>query len=215
MAAPKRAPVPDARRDLHKELAAAAALKHQLAKAFGDEQDLTLLRDTIEGETGLDGAIDKVLEQMTLDLANIHGIEKFETMMAARRKRLADRVETLRGMLLNALDILEAKSMERPMARLSLRPVPPKLLITDEAAIPTRFYKQPDPELSKKDLTDFLKSRRDMLAEKLEEIAARLKAGALSDEAAQSASAAAIEAFPPIPGAELDNGSTTIQVKWT
>ena len=215
MAAPKRAPAPDARRDMHKELAAAAALKQQLAEAFGDEQDLALLRDTIEGETGLDGAIDKVLEQMAIDLASIQGIEKFETTMAARRKRLGDRVETMRSILLNALDILELKFVERPIARLTLRPIPPKLLITDEAAIPTRFYKQPDPELSKKTLTEFLKSQRDTLEQKLEEITERRKAGEISDEAATTALQKLSAAFPPVPGAELDNGSTTIQIKWS
>ena len=121
MGAPKKAYTPDARRDMHKELAAAAALKHQIAEAFGDEQDLVLLRDTVEGQTDLDGAIDKVLEQMALDVANIQGLEKFESTMAARRKRLGDRVETMRSMLLNALDILEEKRVERPIALLTLK----------------------------------------------------------------------------------------------
>jgi Gp157 protein len=215
MAAPKKAYVPDARRDMHKEMAAAAALKHQLQEAFGDEHDVTLLRDMIEGETNLDAAIDKVLEQMAMDLANAAGIEKFESTMAARRQRLENRIETMRTMLLNALDILEEKRIERPIALLTKKPVPPKLLVTDEAEIPTLFFKQPDPVLNKAELTAVLKSRRDTLEQKLTEVAERFQANEIDGEAALEIRDRLLAAFPPIPGAELDGGGTTIQVKWS
>lgn len=215
MAAPKKTFVPDARRDMTKELAAAAALKHQLAEAFGEEPDLELLRDMVEGETGLDTAIDKVLEQMAVDVASVQGLERFETTMAARRKRISDRVDTMRSMLLNAMDILEEKSIERPIARLTKRPTAPKLLIVDEAEIPTRFFKQPDPELSKADVTAALKDRRDTLEQKRQELDAKLAAGELSADAVANIWAVVLAAFPPIPGAELDNGGVAIQVKWS
>jgi hypothetical protein len=214
MPSPAKKPLPDPRRDLEKELAAAGALKHQLREAFGDD-DLELLRDTIEGETDLDGAIDKVLEQMALDIANVQGLEKFESTMAARRKRLSDRVETMRTMLLNALDIVEVQFVDRPIARVTRKSLPPKLLIVDEAAIPTRFFKQPDPVLSKADLTDAVKARRDTLKQKTEELDAKLAAGELTAITRMQALTALHAAFPPIPGAELDNGSATIQVRWS
>jgi hypothetical protein len=215
MPAPKKAYVPDARRDMTKELAAAAALKHQLAEAFAGETDLDLVRDMVEGETDLNGAIDKVLEQMAMDVASVQGLEKFESTMAARRKRLCDRVDTMRSMLLNAMDIVEQPRLERPIALLTMKSLPPKLLVTDEAAIPTGFFKQPDPVLSRKDLTDVLKSRRDTLTEKLDEISAAVESGAIAIEQAAEQRARVHAAFPPIPGAELDNGSATIQVKWS
>lgn len=214
-AAAKKVPVVDARRDMQKELAAAGTLKFQLAEAFGEEQDLALLRDMVEGETNLDGAIDRVLEQMAMDVANIQGLEKFESTMAARRKRLGDRVEAMRSMLLNAMDILEERRIERPVALLTLKALPPKLLVTDEAEIPTSFFKQPDPVLSKKDLTDALKDRRDTLEQKLAELRERQEAGEIDAEKATEATQRLIAAFPPIPGAELDNGGATIQVKWS
>jgi len=216
MAAPRKAPVPDARRDLEKELAAAGALKHQLKEAFaGEEQDIALLRDMIEGETDLDGAVDKVLEQMALDVAAVQGLEKFESTMAARRKRISDRVETMRTMLRNALEILEQQNFDRPIARVTLRPVPPKLLITDEAAVPTRYFKQSDPELSKADLTRDLKDRRDTLEQKIAELKERFLVGQMLPEDRDDALAKLQAAFPPIPGAELDNGGITVQVKWS
>ena len=216
MAAPRKSPAPDARRDMAKELAAAAALKHQLREAFGDEQDLVLVRDTIEGETDLDGAVDKVLEQMAMDIANVQGLEKFETTMAARRKRISDRVETMRSMLLNAMDILEVPRIERPIALLTKRGTAPKLLITDEAAIPTMFFKRPEPELSKAALTGALKDRRDTLEQKLAELDNQREEGAIDDEDTfADMRDSLLAAFPPIPGAELDNGSVAIQVKWS
>lgn len=215
MPAPAKKPfAPDARRDMEKELAAAGALKHQLREAFGDETDLTLLRDMIEGETDLDGAIDKVLEQMALDIACVQGLEKFESTMAARRKRLCDRVETMRTMILNAADIVEVKRFTRPLASVTIKDVPPKLLITDEAAIPAAYFKQPDPILSKADLTDALKLRRAVL-EKVSELDARSAAGEVDEETFDRERAALIDTAPSIPGAQLDNGSATIQIKWS
>jgi hypothetical protein len=211
----KKPPASDPRRDLEKELAAAGTLKHQLREAFGDETDLTLLRDMVEGETDLDGAIDKVLEQMALDIANVQGLEKFESTMASRRKRLCDRVETMRTMLLNALDIVEVQSVDRPIARVTRKSLPPKLLIVDEAAIPTAFFKQPDPVLSRADLTDVLKFRRNTLEQRTQELDAKLAAGEISATERRDALAALHAICPPIPGAELDNGSATIQVKWS
>jgi hypothetical protein len=211
MPSPAKKPIPDPRRDLEKELAAAGALKHQLREAFGDETDLTLLRDMVEGETDLDGAIDKVLEQMALDIANAQGIEKFQSTMAARHKRLCDRVETMRTMILNAADIVEVKRFARPLATITVKDVPPKLLIVDEAAIPAMFFQQPDPVLSKAGLTAALKYRRDTLEQQIAELNATLTPGPERDEAM----ARLLAAFPAIPGAELDNGSATIQVRWS
>jgi hypothetical protein len=214
MAVPKKSYVPDARRDMQKEMAAAAALKHQLAEAFGEDHDITLLRDMVEGETNLDAAVDKVLEQMAMDVATVQGLEKFESTMAARRKRIGDRIETMRSMLMNSMEIIEERRLERPIALLTLKSLPPKLFVTDEAEIPTSFFKQPDPVLSKKDLGDALKLHRDAM-DKISELSARRDAGEIDAAAFEASRSALLEAFPPIPGAELDNGSATIQVKWS
>lgn len=215
MVAPRKAPAPDARRDLHKELAAAAALKHQLGEAFGEEQDVTLLRDMVEGETNLDTAVDAVLAQMAMDLAHIEGIKLFKQTMDARQKRLSDRVDTMRAMVLNAMDMLEHLRLDRPLAVLTRKNTPPKLLITDESAIPSSFYDQPPPELSKRALTDALKSRRDTLEQKFGEVRNRVYAGEMSQEAASEALERVAAAFPVIPGAELDNGGIALQIRWS
>ncbi|WP_316214911.1 siphovirus Gp157 family protein [Bradyrhizobium sp. SZCCHNR2035] len=217
MAAPtkRRAAAPSAQRDMEKELAAAGTLKHQLSEIFGDDHDLALLRDTLEGETDLLETLDRVLEQMAVDAANIAGIEKFATTLAARKKRLEDRYSTMETMLLNALTILEERRLERPLALIFTKAKPAKAVITDEAMIPSQFFKTPEPQLSKADLLRALKDHRDTLAQKLAEIAERVEAQAMSEQEAEAARARAVAAFPAIPGAELDAEGTSIQVKWS
>src|SRR5215467_12622270 len=80
------------------------------------------------------------------------------------------RVDTMRTMLAGALEIIEEKRFERPLATITLKPTPRKLLITDEWEIPERFWKRPDPELSKKDLADAIKDYEQTLQGKLDEI---------------------------------------------
>lgn len=213
--AAKRKPAPSAARDMQKELAAAGVLKFQLKEIFGDDSDLDLLRDTIEGETDLHETVDRVLEQMAADEAHVAGIERFAQTMAARKKRIEDRLGTMGTMLKNALEIIEAPRLERPLALIFTRAKPAKVDVTDEAAIPSIYYKTPDPVLSKTELLKALKDRRDTLQQKHDEITERVKAGEMSEEDAAEARDAIEAAFPPIPGAELEEGGTTVQVKWS
>lgn len=214
-AAAKRRVAPDARRDMQKELAAAAAIKYQIGALFGDDADLILLQDSIEGETDLFETIDRVLEQMACDMANVGGIEKFATTMAARKKRLQDRYDNLETMLLNALDIIGERRIERPLALVYTRAKPAKAVINDEALIPAVFFKTPDPELSKADLLAAMKDRRDTLQAKHDEITARVKAGEMNEQEEADARDRLEAAFPPFPGADLDEGGVAVSVKWS
>jgi len=213
---PKKAPAPDARRDLAKELAAAEALKFQLTEIYGEgESDTVLLKDMIEGSTNLLETIDGILAQIAIDGANLAGLDKAKSTMDARKKRLEDRVDTMRTMLASALEILEEKRFERPLATITLKPTPRKVLITEESEIPERFWKRPEPVLSKKDLADELKAHEETLQEKLEEIKTAVEAGVISAEQAEQQRERIRAAFPSIPGAELDGGSTTVQIKFS
>lgn len=202
-------------RDLAKDLAAAQVLKAQLAEMFGEQADADLLRDSIDGETNLFETIDRALAQIAADEANIEGIKKFATTIAARRTRLENRCEALRTILLNVLDMLGERKFERPIATLSMKEVPPALVVTDEASIPAQFWRRPDPVLDKAALTTWLKSIRADFAAKLDEITARLNAGEIDDAKATEDRAAVLAVFPTIPGAELSNGGTSVQIRWS
>jgi hypothetical protein len=216
MAAPKKAPAPDARRDLEKELAAAEALKFQLTSIYGEgEPDTVLLKDMVEGETNLFETIDRILLQITLDEANLVGLDKSKSTMEGRKKRIEGRVDTMRTMLASALEILEQKRFERPLATITLKPTPRKVLVTDEAAIPAQFWKTPDPTLSKKDLADALKSHEETLEGKLDEIKAAVESGVITADQAKEHAERVRAAFPTIPGAELDGCGATVQIKFS
>lgn len=207
--------VPSVSRDMQKDLAAAGALKHQLKELYGEETDVGLVQGMVEGETGLFETIDAVLNQVALDLSNIDGIAKFQTTLAARKKRLEDRVDNMRTMLLNALDILEEKRFERPIATLTVKDTSPKLVIVNESEIPAQYWKSSDPTLDKKELTDALKSHSSTLAQKLAELADRRHSESLSEQAASEAHDRIVAAFPAIPGVELQPGQPTVQIRFS
>lgn len=202
-------------RDLQRDLNAATILKQQLTEMFGEEADADLIRDSIEGETGLFEAIDAVLLQIAADAGHIDGIADATKALGARKKRLENRVEALRTILLNAMDVVGDTRMERPIATMTAKPIAAGLSVTDEAVIPTIYYSQPDPVLDRKKLLDALKSNRDTLEDKLAELSGKIAAGEISEADAGDARARLIAAFPPIPGAELGNGGTTIQIRFS
>jgi hypothetical protein len=205
-----KAPTPA--RDMAQEMAAAAALKEQLKAILGEaETDAAILKDMVEGETDLYGAIDAVVQQIGEDTARVEGIGKFQKALDAREHRLNNRIETLRAMLTNALDMLGTKRMERPIATITLKPVPPKLNVVDESQVPSTFYVRPEPALSRKQLGDALKAR----AEALDALAKEFADAPPDDPAYRQRFDEVIAAHPPIPGAELDNGSVTVQIRFS
>lgn len=213
--AKKASLAPAPARNLANDMAAAQVLKSQLQDAFGEDVDQPLIRDMIEGETGLFEAIDAVLAQIGADMAGIDGIKAFEATLSARKDRLLRRVESLRTMLVTALDMIGERRFERPLATLTLKDVPPKLVVTDEAAIPSEFWKPQDPVLDRKGLGDALKASQRTLEAKLAELAERHAAGEIADSDLPNLRGQIASHFPPIPGAELGNGSVTVQIRFS
>jgi hypothetical protein len=201
-------------RDAAKELAAAAALKDQLQKLFGEDDDMTLLRDSIEGSTDLFEMSDKLLEQMLHDREMIEGIKAVAAKRAARQKRLEDREKLCKSMLLNLLEILEQPRIERPIALVFTRTVPAKAEVTDEAKIPSQFWRTPEPELDLKALLDGLKANREHLSAAETEFTTEIAAGRMTAENAAFMLELAAVRFS-IPGAELSQESVGVTVKWS
>jgi hypothetical protein len=145
---------------LQRETEAARVLREQLAAIVGDDADT--MRDIIEGETNLHELIAKVVADVATDAANVAGIKAHIETMKARQERLESRIEVYRSAILNAMAIGEMKKLELPIATLSRKPTPPKVQITDEAAIPSQFWRRADPTLDKKAISDALKSNQDV-----------------------------------------------------
>lgn len=187
---------------LSKQIEAAKILRDQIADiAAGDPE---FVRDVIEGETDLHECIAALIASIVEDERLAQSIKSYQEDLQARRKRIEDRADLKRALVTTAMEAGELRKLEAPAGTVSLKPVPPKVIVSEEADIPSRFWKPAAPTLDRKTLGEELKAR-EMALRELESIedpeemeAARAKVGA---------------EHPPIPGATLSNGSMTISIR--
>lgn len=92
--------------------------------------------DTIEGETDLIEVAAKLIDRAQECKALIVGIKARADALAARKKRLEDQEKSMRGAVSILMQEAGRRTMELPEATLSLRDLAPKLIVTDEEAIP-------------------------------------------------------------------------------
>lgn len=133
-------------RDLEREAEAAQALRVALATQTDDEE---CIRDTIEGEVDLQTGIANVLALITEDEILVAGIEQKIEQFNTRRAMFKRRIDACRTAIEQAMSIAGQETMRLPDATLSLKRTPPRAIVTDEASIPARFWKRPDPVLDK------------------------------------------------------------------
>ena len=143
-------------RALEREMDAARILREHLADVAGDDADL--IRDMIEGETSVYDLIDVAIEQLARDAAAVMGIEAFAEKLASRRHRLERRQEAFRVAIRTAMEVAEMHKRETPIATVTRKALPPKLITKDEAAIPSQFWTPQPPKLDRKAVLDALKS---------------------------------------------------------
>ena len=185
------------RLDPIREAKAAAALRESIIAMAGEDEEL--IADSIEGETSLFELIDGLLASMAADEAFISGLEAMIDTLKARKERFAKRIETSRELITQALAIAELPKVERPSATLTIAARAPAAIVTDEAAIPSTYFKAARPTLDKKALTDALRAR----AKALRELP--------TDE---EACASALACLPPdIPGATLSNAAPSLTIR--
>lgn len=150
---------PNSQRDLAKEMAAAQALREALKLETDDSE---AIRDTIEGETNLHDAIASVMDDIREDEILVAGIEAMSKTLDERKKRLEDRIGWRRAAIERAMAIGELQNLQLPDATISLKSTAKQLVITDEAQLPSQYWKAQDPTLDKKALKDALKDGVDV-----------------------------------------------------
>jgi hypothetical protein len=180
---------------------AALALKDSIAAVAGEDDEL--LADMIEGETDLFEIIDRLIARRAENVALAAGAAKHIETMCGRRERFERLAEQDRTLITQALVIAELPSVRRPVATLSLSARAAKLVIDDEAAIPSSFWKVGDPRLDKTALAEAVKARA---AARAEAIAALPEDPGARDEA--------IAGLPPeIPGAHLEAAPPSLTIR--
>lgn len=141
--------------ELHREMKAAQAIKAAVL-AMTDDEDA--IRDTLEGETNLHELVRRVLLSIDDDQLIVDGCKARIEDLAARKSRVASRIEAKRTMIEQAMAIAELKTIETDVATATLGKRPRSVVVTNEAEIPAAYWKQQDPTLDKKALADALKN---------------------------------------------------------
>ena len=188
---------------IRRETEAARALLAGMRATIGEE-DMALLADTLEGETDLFEAIDLALYRDRRDRgADLRAEREGRPVLQARRRAMEERVKRFRGLIEQAMAVAEQQKLRRPTATLTLRKLPIDVVVLSEADIPADFFAPqppPPPKLDKKALKQALEARE-----------AKLSFAASLEDPEERAKALA--AIPPIPGATLDNGGVSLQVR--
>lgn len=138
---------------LVRQAEAAKALVSQL-----DDDDAVLLHDMVEGETEFFEAVERCLDEMGECEIHVAGLSDHIKKMTDRKSRYKNRIDRLRGAIDQAFQMAEVKTHQFDCATVTTKAVPPKLIITDEAAIPSTFFTPQPPALDRKALLDAVKS---------------------------------------------------------
>lgn len=143
-------------RKLHLEMEAAQRLKDKLTATYGDDVDL--IRDMVEAETSLHEAIGRASLELAAVEGEKEGVEIAIAKLKARLERHSKRAEGIREAIQAAMETAEITSLKTAAATLSLRSSQAAVEITDQAALPVIFLKQPPPTVDKKAISAALKS---------------------------------------------------------
>jgi len=183
--------------DPNKEAAAVKALLESIAAV--DAEDDQLVLDMIEGESRFLDLIDALLLRRAECLGHVEGLDSAIATLEARKARFKARAESAKALIEQALTLADLPKLERPAATLTMSARAPSLIVTEESAVPSRFWRTPDPVLDKKALTAALRERRKAIESLPEDPEAR---------------AAALAAIPEdIPGVELSNAAPTLTIR--
>lgn len=148
---------------LRQETEAARDLLKSVADILGD--DAELIESTVEGETGLKEALIKAAERVAELDALDEAIDAAKARMSARQSRLAGQRETLITAICEAMTMTGMPRLDTAAGLLSLKKVPPKLIVIAEEDIPSQYWDTPEPpapKINKKRLFDDIKSGKEV-----------------------------------------------------
>lgn len=112
-----------------------AAVRAMLAD-HGADDDERLLLDTLEGETDLFELSKRLLDGIERDEGDVNALAVQIEDRRARQARAKARVEARREAIGALMECAGVDKLQLPEATVSWRRTAPKLIVTDEAAIP-------------------------------------------------------------------------------
>lgn len=118
-----------------------------VALMLADDEDEQLKADTLEGETDLYELSRFLLGRIEDDEGSVLALKEQIGDRQARKSAAERRIERRREVIKALLDCAQLDKLTLPEATLSVRAVPPKAIVTDEAAVPEalcRIKRAPD-----------------------------------------------------------------------
>lgn len=139
----------------------ASVIQHQIRNLIAQypeiEEDEQLRADMIEGSTDTDDFL-RMIERKRQEASSLAGaVASNIAELGLRQERFERREKAMRDLLMKILEAANLRKRELPEATLSLRAVAPKVVITDETALPDlacKFIRKPDLAKIKELLTD-------------------------------------------------------------
>lgn len=150
----------NAQSPLGRELSAHEELKVRLRAQFPDADDQTLL-DTLEGETNLVEAINRIAESALEDEALAKTAKERAAEIQARSKRFTARAESKWGLVQWAMEQSGRRKIEAGEFTLSIGAKPKTVIVLNESDIPRGFMRTPEPQPPKPDLKAILEALKD------------------------------------------------------
>lgn len=132
------------------------AIKLRVAEAHPDLDEETLA-DTIEGLTNLHDVVAAIVRAALTDEAFGEGLRNRIAQMQERLVRLEDRAATKRQIARDAMIESDIKKITAPDFTISIRAGTASVQVTDEPAIPSKYWEPRTPRLNKQLLAADLK----------------------------------------------------------
>jgi len=129
------------------ELSKWDTLRHQLEEV---DIDVEYLIDTLDGETELFEIVLFMAEEISERDAMQDAIKSRIKVLSERNSRIENGTETLKAVITQAMDRASVTKIPGDFCTVSTRIVKPKLNVTNEAALPSKYFKVPSPVLNKK-----------------------------------------------------------------
>lgn len=124
--------------------------------------DEECLLDTLDGETELFEALCAIKESVIDNEIILVGLDEYIKKMQQRKARITNGIEMKNNIILSAMVSADIPTIKGPLFTLSKGRTAPKVVIINEADIPTKFWKPKDPTIDKAALKKALNDKEDI-----------------------------------------------------
>lgn len=146
---------------LREQTTHARAMLENMKDILGD--DAELIQNAVAGETDLPEALGAALGRVIELNAMLLGLELTAERIKERANRLEVQRDTVKLAIQAAMEAGQMKRFEHPLGTISVKATPPKVIVSDEAAIPSHYWKPSDPKLDKQAIAKALKDGKTVL----------------------------------------------------